>query len=125
MSARAADSLPLIRLLSAGLKASWDARILSRPTLEPMALLEKAGTDSAGVLEGGDWREAFALLTDDLIRNAQLNPVGRTIAHGQLVGILRQRALAASLWQRHPEILEEPVAAPVISSAICSREPRD
>jgi hypothetical protein len=108
------DSLPLVRKLSRGLEAAWAAGMLSRPTLEPRALLEKAGSGQPGILRGGDWREAFELLTDDLARDAQLNPLGRTIAHGQLVAILRQRSRAASLWQRFPAILEEPVPAPVV-----------
>ena len=108
------DSLPLVRKLSRGLEASWAAGMLSRPTLEPRVLLEKAGSGGAGIHQGGDWREAFALLTDDLARGAQLNPLGRTIAHGQLVGILRQRSQATNLWQRFPAILEDPIPAPVI-----------
>lgn len=107
-------SLPLVRLLSRGLEASWSAGMLSHPTLEPQALLDKAGSGRAGMLQGGDWREALALLIDDLTQDAQLNPLGRTIAHGQLVSILRQRSRASKLWQRFPAILEVPIPAPVI-----------
>lgn len=102
-------------MLSRGLEASWAAGILSRPTLEPQELLDKAGLGRSGMpLVGGDWREAFALLVDDLAHDAQLNPLGRTMAHGQLVSILLQRRRASMLWQRFPVILEAPVPSPVI-----------
>ena len=101
-------------MLNRGLEASWAAGILSPPRLEAQALLDRAGSGRAGMLQGGDWRDAFALLIDDFANDAQLNPLGSTMAHGQLVSILRQRSRAAALWQRFPVILEVPIPGPVI-----------
>lgn len=114
MSANGPTTSLLIRSLNAGLQRCWASGILDEPSLDPDALLQKAAEKLTALPEGGDWREAFRLLTDDLRHHAKLNPLGRSIAHGQLVRILRQRSVAASLWRRTPAILEDPVPAPVI-----------
>ncbi len=108
------DPLRLSRLLSAGLEAAWNCRLLTPPTLEPDDLLATAARAGPSCLGQGNWRAAFELLTEDLRGSARLNALGRTIAHGQLVGILRQRILAARLWQRCPQILDLPIREPVI-----------
>ncbi|MDB5690838.1 MAG: sulfotransferase [Sphingomonas bacterium] len=64
---------------------------------------------------GGDhWRAPFAILIAALREEAALNSVGRTLAFGQLVKVLRERLRAQALWQAHPEILERPIVAPIV-----------
>jgi hypothetical protein len=64
---------------------------------------------------GGDhWRAPFAILIESLRSDATLNPIGHTLAFGQLAKVLRERLRAQALWKAHPEILEQPVTAPII-----------
>ena len=64
---------------------------------------------------GGDhWRPYFLILADELEQRARLNPLGRVIANGQLVGLLTARVRAERLLAKHPEIRDEPIRRPVI-----------
>ncbi len=60
------------------------------------------------------WREPFHLLTAALASEAGLNPVGLTMARGQLVKALRERLRAHALWRAHPEIADVPITAPIV-----------
>ena len=98
------------------LDGAWARGWLSRPSLKPAVLLARAqaktGLDDAGTDCG--WRGRLELLAEALHREAALNPLGLTIAHGQLVSALANRLRAQALWRRHPEIAEQPIAAPII-----------
>ena len=61
-----------------------------------------------------EWRTPFEILLRSLREEADLNPLGLTMAHGQLVLALRARIRAASLWRDHPEILERSIRAPIV-----------
>lgn len=102
--------------VNGALDHAWDKGWLSRPSLEPAALLAKAraktGLDDAGTDDG--WRERLDLLTHALHAEAALSPLGLTIAHGQLVAALANRMRAHALWRRHPEIADQPITAPII-----------
>ncbi|GAA4716967.1 sulfotransferase [Sphingomonas lutea] len=100
--------------LSRALEAAWRAGALSRPALDKTALIRTATARERGELQDGAWEARLALLTADLERHADLNALGRTIAHGQLVGLLRQRIAAERLWRERPEIGEVDIRAPVI-----------
>lgn len=63
---------------------------------------------------GEHWRPAFRMLCADLEELAGLSPLGRVMANGQLVGLLRARCRAERLLARHPEIHAESVARPII-----------
>ncbi|GAA4015110.1 sulfotransferase [Sphingomonas swuensis] len=63
---------------------------------------------------GTHWRPAFAALCESLHHEARLSPLGRIMANGQLVGLLKARCRAERLLARHPEIHEQPIAAPII-----------
>ncbi|MBB3695007.1 sulfotransferase [Sphingomonas sp. BK580] len=105
-----------IRVADAALRRLWAAGWAETPSLDPAVLIAKA-TRRAGVAADEDrvgWRRRLALLCDDLEGPARLSGLGRTIAHGQLVGALATRFRAHALWQRHPEIAAQPIAAPVI-----------
>lgn len=108
------DDLPVVRRVNGLLEAAWSTRLLPEPSLEPDTLTAEAMRKEHGELEGGQWEAAFRLLAGDLRDKAELNALGRTIAHGQLVGLLRQRLRAAELFRRHPEIGDDPVENPVI-----------
>ncbi|WP_166038028.1 sulfotransferase [Sphingosinicella sp. YJ22] len=64
--------------------------------------------------DDGDWRDRLDILTRDLHGEAELTPLGMVIAYGQLVAALANRARMHELWQRHPEILDQQIRAPVI-----------
>ncbi|MBY9064046.1 sulfotransferase [Sphingomonas yunnanensis] len=105
-----------IRVADAALRRLWAAGWAEMPSLDPAVLVAKAAR-RAGVGPDEDrvgWRHRLALLCDDLEGPARLSSLGRTIAHGQLVGALATRFRAHALWQRHPEIAAQPIAAPVI-----------
>lgn len=48
------------------------------------------------------------------MREADLNPLGRTVAHGQLVRVIRQRLALGRLWRRRPEVLTTRLAPPIL-----------
>ena len=84
-------------------------------TLDPTEIerfvLRRTGTSQIG---GEHWRPWFALLTEELERNAALSPLGRIMANGQLVGLLTARVRAERLLALQPEILERPIRRPII-----------
>lgn len=99
--------------LAAGLRMAWDRRWLTRPDLG--TLRAKARKLERAKLEGdAPWRLALERLVDSLETEAQLNEIGLTFAYVQLSDLLRQRARAERLWQRHPEILELPIERPIV-----------
>jgi len=97
------------------LSAAWSAGVLPEPRLDPDALVQ-AAADSGDPPDPADhhWREPLAALVSSLNQNADLNPVGRSMAWGQLVRVLRDRSRAHRLWREHPEILQRPIPAPVV-----------
>jgi hypothetical protein len=103
------------RAASRGLSALWDRGLLPPPVLEADRLI--AGALAAERLDdfGPDhWRAPFARLIEALVAEADLNPVGRTLACGQLSKALRERLRAHHLWRVHPDILDRPIAAPIV-----------
>lgn len=98
------------------LDRSWSRGWLSRPTLDADALLARARRVTGLADAGGDtgWQQRLEVLTAALEQQAALTPLGRTIAHGQLVAALANRLRAHALWRRHPEIMSVPLRAPVI-----------
>jgi hypothetical protein len=60
------------------------------------------------------WQPAFEQLCRDLEEKAALTPLGRIMANGQLVGLLRARCRAERLLARHPDILDQPLERPII-----------
>ena len=110
------DRPTLLRLLDRGLRQSWRIGIATRPRLKSGAIvadaMRRTGLDDLG--PEADWRPALELLLQALASEARLNALGRTIAYGQLVGVVTQRLRAHELWRRHPEILARPVAPPIV-----------
>ena len=97
---------------------SWTNRALAKvpaATLDPDEIeayvLKRTGARRIG---GEHWRPFYRILAEELERSAALNPLGRIIANGQLVGLLTARVRAERLVARYPDILELPIRRPVI-----------
>ena len=87
--------------------------------LEPEALLEGA-TAQTGLDDFGDegFRPALDVLCRALREEAGLGPFGVISAHGQLVGLLKNRLLLQDLVKRHPEILDVPIDRPIFVTGL-------
>lgn len=113
----ATDFRPLgLRLLNAVFPRVWNAGLLPYPDLLE-STLDAMATKSTGLSDFGDdgfARSQLRVLLAALENEAQLNPMGRVIAHGGLLKALKERLWAQELFKRHPEILERPLAPPVI-----------
>lgn len=104
------------RIANRGLARAWAAQVLPRPLLEP-ALFEATalkGKPRAALGTAQEWRAPFEQLVRSLREEADLNPLGLAMAHGQIVDALRARIRAVRLWERHPEILARPIPAPIV-----------
>jgi Sulfotransferase family len=112
------DAAPLPGVVAANrlLSALRRARLLSPGTLDIAALETRALRGASPAAFGSDdsWREPFAMLVRSLREEADLNPLGRAMARGWIVMALRARIRAVSLWRARPEILERPLAAPIV-----------
>lgn len=109
------DKLPFLAAINALLSRGWEAGWWPRPTLDPEALESEAcRRERANAAPGEEWREAFGLLVRELEDTAALSPLGRQIANGQLVTLLRMRIRAERLLRVHPEVRERPLRAPVV-----------
>jgi hypothetical protein len=104
------------------LETAWRKGLSERPSLDPEAVWAKALRDAPEGGEQGprseadmaDFRLRLGVLAESLATEAQLNPLGLTMAHGQLVRAIRQRLQLGALWQVEPAVLETPLAAPII-----------
>ncbi|WP_082126458.1 sulfotransferase family protein [Aurantiacibacter marinus] len=113
---------PLVDRTCGWLESAWSKGLLTRPTLDPDVLFEKACKDATPSAEHGiraesdiaDFRLRLTMLTASLTEEAKLNPLGLTIAHGQLVRVIRQRLELGALWSDQPGLAGGPLAAPVI-----------
>lgn len=105
----------VVRLASAGLSRMWRNGISTPPPLDADTLIARA-VGAARLDDFGEpgWREPYRLLVDGLRDEADLNPVGRMLAIGQVTKALRDRLRAEALWRAHPEILDQPLAAPIV-----------
>ena len=97
------------------MRALWRSGLAPRPRLDAGALEAAALRSAPRSTLGPDdeWRAPFELLLRSLREEADLNPLGLTMAHGQIVMMLRARMRGAALWQAHPEIVERPIRAPI------------
>jgi hypothetical protein len=78
------------------------------------SLIEKA-TSNTGLTDfGGDeYRAPLALLIESLETEANLSVMGRLVARGDLLRTLENRLRLVELFERHPEIAEQPVERPI------------
>jgi len=73
-----------------------------------------------GMSDFGDeaFLEPLEILVDSINREAALNPVGHMIIRGRIVGVLANKLVAQDTIQRHPEILDIPVEAPIVVAGL-------
>ncbi|GAA4883333.1 sulfotransferase [Ferrimonas pelagia] len=99
------------------LPASSRPRLRLRRTelLDAEELLQLA-RQKTGLTELGAWRflPSFRRLVRGLNEEAELNAAGRRRHHERLLEILCTRLRFEAYCQRYPEILQEPLAAPVV-----------
>jgi hypothetical protein len=76
--------------------------------------------ERAGLHDFGDapLREPLEVLVDAIEREAKLHPLGRRITRMRLLGVLINRLRVQEALARHPEILDEPVAAPLVIAGL-------
>jgi len=95
--------------------APLDADTLWAQAAEPFgakaATFEWAGRSGEDV---ADFRERLARLTDALKREARLNSLGRSMAHGQLKRVIRNRLRFGALWSERPDLPHTRIASPII-----------
>ncbi|HEU0045733.1 sulfotransferase [Sphingomonas sp.] len=101
-----------LRVADAALEWLWSKGLATRPPLDPAALL--AATAASDLPDPSGWRHRLFLLCEALEQTARLTPLGRTMAYGQLAAALRDRVRLERLWARHPAILDQPLAPPII-----------
>jgi len=62
--------------------------------------------------------EPLEVLIDSINREAVLNPVGRMIIRGRIVGVLINKLVAQDTIKKHPEILEISLEAPIVIAGL-------
>lgn len=87
----------------------------SELTLEPAALMGAVATET-GLDDYGpdDFVERLGVLCRAMREEGGFNGAGVLQQHVFISGLLRNRLLVEDLIQRHPEILEERIAAPIV-----------
>lgn len=90
--------------------------MLPEPKFDAGALERAAlrGRPPAAFGEDQAWREPFGRLVRSLGEEAELNPLGRAMAHGQIVTLLRARLRAQDLWRADPGMLDRELAPPIV-----------
>ncbi len=73
-----------------------------------------------GLSSFGDegFREPLERLLDSISNEAQLTPIGRMITRGRLVGLLSNKLYVQAAIEKHPEIVEAPVQAPLVIAGL-------
>jgi hypothetical protein len=116
---------PLATRANAFLGKAWERGWLTPPALDPEALWALAakpyGAEAEAAEHGGrsaedvaDFRERLARLTAAVEAEADLNPLGRAMAWGQLSRVVKNRLAFGALWRERPELLATPLARPII-----------
>jgi hypothetical protein len=116
---------PLAERANTFLGKAWERGWLPPPALDPDALWALAAKPfgaRAGAAEHGgrtpedaaDFRERLERLCAALHAEADLNPLGRAMAWGQLSRVVKNRLAFGALWTERPELLETPLTPPII-----------
>jgi hypothetical protein len=104
---------------------AWAKGWLPPPNLDPDALWALAARPHSAAAQaaehGGrtaedvaDFRERLERLCAALEAEADLNPLGRAMAWGQLSRVMKNRLAFGALWRERPELLETRLAEPII-----------
>lgn len=116
---------PLAERANAFLGKAWERGWLPPPDLDVEALWALAakphGAKAEAAEHGGrspedvaDFRERLTRLCAAVDAEADLNPLGRAMAWGQLSRVVKNRLAFGALWLERPELLETRLAAPII-----------
>ncbi len=113
---------PRVDRVCGWLEGAWAKGIATRPSLDPDILWGKALREvpaegergPRGDAEKADFRLRLEVLAESLSAEAQLNALGLTMAHGQLVRVIRQRLELGEMWRSRPEVVDHPLVAPII-----------
>lgn len=100
----------------------WERGVTPRPPLEPDFLWGVGskgfdGADERSVRseeDAADFRDRLDRLCTSLRDEANLNPLGHTMAYGQLTSAIRKRHALGHLWREQPALAETPLAPPII-----------
>ncbi|MBI1404157.1 MAG: sulfotransferase [Porphyrobacter sp.] len=104
---------------------AWERGWLPPPDLDPDALwalaAKSCGPQAEAAEHGGrsaedvaDFRERLARMIASLKAEADLNPLGRVMAWGQLSRQVKNRLAFGALWRDKPDLLATPLAPPII-----------
>ncbi|WP_349514050.1 sulfotransferase [Erythrobacter sp. NFXS35] len=104
---------------------AWQRGWLPPPDLDPEALWTLAakshGTQAEAAEHGGrsaedvaDFRDRLARMVAAVEAEADLNPLGRAMAWGQLSRVVKNRLAFGALWLQRPELLGTVLAPPII-----------
>jgi hypothetical protein len=116
---------PLAERANSFLGRAWERGWLPPPALDPEALWALAakphGAKAEAAEHGGrsaedvaDFRERLARLIASIDDEADLNPLGRAMAWGQLSRVVKNRLAFGALWLERPELRETRLAPPII-----------
>ncbi|MCL9999980.1 MAG: sulfotransferase [Erythrobacter sp.] len=116
---------PLAERANAFLGRAWERGWLPPPELDADALWALAakphGARAEAAEHGGrseedvaDFRERLGRLIASIGDEADLNPLGRAMAWGQLSRMVKNRLAFGALWLERPELLETRLAPPII-----------
>jgi chorismate mutase len=76
---------------------------------------EEAGSDDFGDASGHEgWRLGLQRLTEGLINEARLSPIGEAIAYIDIMRALKNRLGVIAWRNQHPEIAREPITSPIV-----------
>jgi hypothetical protein len=106
---------PLPSLLR-GLERLWDRGLQPPADLSWQRIVTRA-EEETGLADHGDTsflHQQRDVLLPALHAEARLNTLGKVIAHGSLLKIVKERLWAEDLFRRHPEIDAEVVPAPIV-----------
>lgn len=107
------------------LERAWTRGWLPPPALDPQAIRAVAakpyGARGEAAEHGGrstedvaDFRLRLERLCAAASQEAQLNALGRAMAYGQLLRVVKNRFAFGALWSERPELLDTRLAPPII-----------
>lgn len=113
---------PAARRAARTIAAIWRSGMTPKPPLDPDYLWSvgargfEAEDERGGRSDGdvADFRERLAHMCHSLREEAALNALGHTMAYGQLTGAIRKRHALGRLWRARPNLIDTPVAPPII-----------
>ncbi len=107
---------------NAFLERAWERGWLPTPSLDADKLWSDAGksfdpqdeTGGRSSEDVADFRERLDRLCRAVRAEADLNSLGQAMAWGQLSRVVRNRLALGNLWRESPELIETPLAPPII-----------